>query len=829
MKASKHATAFRPNLARPRSARSAAARRSRSIAWGFLVAVLCSCASRPVLAVVDTPDALLPETQGSLQEFSVAINPEVPTTVLVAGMYWPAGGGTNEHYIAAFVSTDAGATWKTTPSIANHLDYADPSAAWVKSEGTWIALVSFLAPQDNGLYIARSADLGETWSTSPIYAATPPPDKPWLAVNNLANDPRNGQVYIAWSDHPAGTPRQVHFAKSTDKGVTWSLPQTLSSDLSSGHQFGTNVRVGPGGIVYVAWAIYDGGAVTPETAFGMAKSTDGGETWGTGAWRAIQQVHGHHTVFPPFVEHFSFPCLAVDVSGGLRNGTVYIAWTNLGVPGGGIGDADIYIAKSTNGGATFDVGNAVRVNQVATNTQWSPWLACDPATGALVAIWYDGRVDPADNLTATFCGISTDGGTTWNDFRLGDENFHPIGQLATQMGDYIGVDASGGYVVPVWADCRNGTNALGYTSPFLLDWSGMVTLSSDFLVPSGLSLTILPGTTVRAVSHTDGHNVGNEAGLTEVVVPGKIEALGEAGNPVRFESTGGQAGDWGGILFKDAADMRVSTLYNCDFHDAKVAIEVDSLSGNLVHPTFSSISDKEIWVNRDTRIVEGAMWALDAPCTVRVASGAGVDILVDGALATVGPSQGFGSGKVMFGPASPSGTGADWEGIQVRWGATGQLVDVDVGNARNPIAFLAAGYARVWNSRIHDYAEVGIMDGASTSGLSGNQITGSIGTAQGVIRAGIHLIDSPARVDADTVGAHADYGLWAEFNKNSCATVFTPPETLYVSSCLLTGPGEGSPTSRRHAACISTGHARTATRESTVTRSGSGRTSGSTS
>ena len=73
----------------------------------------------------------------------------------------------------------------------------------------------------NNIYVARSTDMGKSWTTSLVYHAPL-----FTALNNffpsLAVDPTSGKLYATWSDG-----KDVSFATSSDQGVTWSSPPTV--------------------------------------------------------------------------------------------------------------------------------------------------------------------------------------------------------------------------------------------------------------------------------------------------------------------------------------------------------------------------------------------------------------------------------------------------------------------------------------------------------------------------------------------------------------------------------------------------------------------------
>ena len=74
-------------------------------------------------------------------------------------------------------------------------------------------------------------------------------------------------MYVSWTRFGAST--TILLTRSTDQGVTWSNPVTVSSEPSVQ---GSIPAVGPNGEVYVAWYGYD---FSSENIY-FDKSTDGG-------------------------------------------------------------------------------------------------------------------------------------------------------------------------------------------------------------------------------------------------------------------------------------------------------------------------------------------------------------------------------------------------------------------------------------------------------------------------------------------------------------------------------------------------------------------------
>ncbi len=189
-------------------------------------------------------------------------------------------------------------------------------------------------------------------------------------------------LYAAWTDFGGSYDYQVVISRSTDNGNTWSTRIPISGTIST-FDHGVNLQTGPNGEVYACWATYPSSGLT-EDGIGFAKSTNGGVSFGT-PFKAISNIKGiRETGVLKSMRVNSFPVMAVDISGGPNNGTIYIVWTNIGTPGTNTGtNKSVYIIKSTNGGTSWST--PVKVNQGAfTNGKeaYSPWITCDIETGA---------------------------------------------------------------------------------------------------------------------------------------------------------------------------------------------------------------------------------------------------------------------------------------------------------------------------------------------------------------------------------------------------------------------------------------------------------------
>jgi parallel beta-helix repeat protein len=103
-------------------------------------------------------------------------------------------------------------------------------------------------------------------------------------------------------------------------------------------------------------------------------------------------------------------------------------------------------------------------------------------------------------------------------------------------------------------------------------WKGEVSVTEDVLVPQGVTLTILPGTTVT-ISPSDSTKTEPEylSPLTEITVRGTLKAEGTREAPVLFQSVKGARNEgWSGILIDDGT----VSLHSCSIQGAETGVHV---------------------------------------------------------------------------------------------------------------------------------------------------------------------------------------------------------------------------------------------------------------
>ncbi|MBT3174446.1 MAG: T9SS type A sorting domain-containing protein [Lentimicrobiaceae bacterium] len=413
----------------------------------------------------DVPVTTEPSTQS---ENSIFVDPNDNLVALNSNNSTPANGGSV--YGADYLFTeDFAATWDGSINGPNGSNSGDP-AACIGTDGRWY--VGYIS--NGGQGVSYSDDQGDSWTKVQVAAAPGTgwgdlADKNHMWIDAKQGSPYENYLYNAWTDFGGPFNNEIVLQRSMDRGETWDTKVNLSGAINtSGHCQGVNISTGPNGEAYAVWSIYDNWP-NDENSIGMARSFDGGATWEP-AFRIIDNIRGiRNSGVPQNMRVNSFPVMAVDASDGPNSGTIYVVWTNTGVPGTNTGsDRDVYLIKSTDQGDTWT--DPIRVNQDPIGqgkAHYLPWITCDASSGILSVIFLDNRNTTASQAEA-WVAVSTNAGETWEDFKVSDVAFTPSpipGLASGYFGDYLSIHSSDGKVYPCWTDNRSG-QAMGYVSVF---------------------------------------------------------------------------------------------------------------------------------------------------------------------------------------------------------------------------------------------------------------------------------------------------------------------------------------------------------------------------
>jgi len=217
------------------------------------------------------------------------------------------GHGQNSSKGPAFFSrtTDGGKTWSAPQVIYGRDNGTIANQIVVLPDGTLVDyFTNFVAHNVKGgvfyteeLVSVRSTNQGQTWSTdNPVVVSQMTPNGTYDPTNgqyvragdslfDVAVAP-NGTVYAVWQDSAFSGVDQVVFTKSTDGGLTWSMPVRISEappsfNDPSGQAFTPSVDVSSNGTIAVTYYTFQNttGPSFLATDYWAITSSDGGATW----------------------------------------------------------------------------------------------------------------------------------------------------------------------------------------------------------------------------------------------------------------------------------------------------------------------------------------------------------------------------------------------------------------------------------------------------------------------------------------------------------------------------------------------------------------------
>src|SRR5258705_6550323 len=387
----------------------------------------------------------------------------------------------------SYYSADAGLSWDTCQNdtiVAGQWAY--DACIVADYNGNFYYFHNCFVTAPTVVTVQKSFDGGQQWT----YNNNVPSlyDKEMVCVR-----PSNNELYAVYI--PSTNYNKVGFSKSTDGAVTWTLPTYVDQQTHTGpYQWGAAPVVGKlPGQLYVVWENSDG--------VYFQKSTDDGISW------LPLDVH-----LRPFFNtnngYNCMPSIACDLSSSMYQGNLYITWWELDTTGT---DTDIYFAKSTDGGNSFNITSIA--SDVCTNQKW-PQITVDPATGYIYIVYYNqNNPGPYHDIRLLF---SFDGGSTF---------YHvPVSVTPATVSNwyhhYIGNSAYDGVIRPAWTTEDSLYTAI-ISQVQLMTWLG----DKEYDVQSGVNIFPTPSYGIFNINSADAGiiNVFNSEG--KAVYQSTLEAL----------------------------------------------------------------------------------------------------------------------------------------------------------------------------------------------------------------------------------------------------------------------------------------------------------------
>jgi len=325
----------------------------------------------PLIQVSKNPDPLAGCDTGFRPVGNVNFNDEIETRIAVDPTNpshlvatW-IGHGLQANFVG--VSFDDGATWQETalPGLTTCTGgpftlTVDPYLRSIAPNGD-IYLASAAVGGPSAILVNKSTDGGLTW-TMPITIDQGQffDDKPSTTAE--PTDPRT--AYVVFERNSNNGTDSTFFSRTTDGGRTWEAAREISNPGKKNRNTGHNILVLPGGtlVCFSSHEEYDSHAGTYRTSLATLRSTDRGQTW-------------------------------LPVSGPTPGPE--IKSINPADPGVGATDPDT-------GLLVHEVDAAVAFATV------------DPNSGAIYAVWEDSRFSGGQYNSIAF-SQTTDGGLTWSE------------------------------------------------------------------------------------------------------------------------------------------------------------------------------------------------------------------------------------------------------------------------------------------------------------------------------------------------------------------------------------------------------------------------------
>jgi len=301
---------------------------------------------------------------------------------------------------------------------------------------------------------------------------------------------RLGHVYILYPQYLGvpGCPKcyspTMILQVSADRGATWAAPRVIYLAGSTTGQWDAQITVDPidGQTVYASW-LQNG-----KSDIVVGRSTDFGANWSVvtadstnaGTDKPILLVRGrdvyvgyNHTqtvwVSSSHDAGATFTSVKVNSNGKLGwslagggaidpSGNVYFSWSGYEQNGGAKGPVNLYISKSSDGGATW-TSNVIDVSGSPPDCSayFCGWAflgaqitMTSDAAGTLYALWNSGTVDKGPERISF--AKSTNGGVNWS--KKADVSVAPVGVSHAFPAIVAG---KAGDVRIAWMDTRAGT------------------------------------------------------------------------------------------------------------------------------------------------------------------------------------------------------------------------------------------------------------------------------------------------------------------------------------------------------------------------------------
>ncbi|MEO0079514.1 MAG: FlgD immunoglobulin-like domain containing protein [candidate division WOR-3 bacterium] len=337
------------------------------------------------------------------------------------------------------------------------------------------------------VYFQKSTDGGRTWLAEDRLIKR---GSTFACYPDITTDPRNGMLYIVYTERVNSSNGHIYCVSSTNQGATWSSPKIVDDNPTPVAMGWARIAVDTAGNLFCAWNDFR----TGRSRIWSSVSTDQGNSWSQNVIVADDTVPGdafHADVFvQPGTNHYLVTATAPYWvrPGYINSNSVFYRSTDMGQsfePGAVLDTFSDYCGQphvvADEGHIICDFTGSVSGNQMETEARvlftppdsWSSTVAVTDLdtlyssylNGAKLAISPDGRVHTALMIADVvsweynvYYASSDSHGLYWNEREM-------VNDVTTnmQVDPDIAVDNSG-FAYVVWQDGRNNRNEIWFST-----------------------------------------------------------------------------------------------------------------------------------------------------------------------------------------------------------------------------------------------------------------------------------------------------------------------------------------------------------------------------
>lgn len=351
-----------------------------------------------------------------------------------------------------YTSANGGLSWEKT-KITTGFDVSGNLVLVPDFKGNFYCLHTSRVGSKDQVVIRESNDGGKSWTDGVRVSQ----DTTVQTSNPAATLDRKGNLFVTWtafsnSYQPADSCKSRIMLSRSSNGKKWSKPVVISQTAgncnndSQTTQGATPGVMGGGERAFIAWAYQD--KIYFDRAF------DGGSTWLSNDLPIADQPGGWAFNIDGVQTTNGYPTMLVDNTKKTQlSGATYIVWSDQLK---GKNDTDIWFTRSMNFGDSWTQAGRIN-NDGAGKHQYNPAMTLDSETGFVYVVYYDRR-NYDDTQTDVYLAYSVDAGSTFKNVKISETPF--VADASVTVGNYIGISAHNGFIVPVWTRTEGGKSSI---------------------------------------------------------------------------------------------------------------------------------------------------------------------------------------------------------------------------------------------------------------------------------------------------------------------------------------------------------------------------------